>query len=110
DRVLRVGENAGCALDAFLDGGRTSLDQTARTIVSVVVIEPGLAQHARALRIDDVVVLDRDVDVVTHAAAERACRIFDDRGASRGGFGRRSGSAHWGNSVRLKPGTTPSPS
>ena len=60
------------------DRGRLTVDQATGPLVDVVVEEPGLAQHAGPLGFDDVVVLDRQIDVVAHAAAERAGGVLDD--------------------------------
>ena len=62
----------------LLEAGRLAFDQAAGPILDLVIEKPRLAQHAGPLGFDDRVSFDRQVDIVAHAAAERAGGIGDD--------------------------------
>src|SRR4029077_17291029 len=92
DRIPRFRQNPGGAIDAFGDGCWAAFNEATGTVVGVVVEKPGLAEHARPLGVDDVVVLHRDIDVITHAAAKGAGGVLDDGHGRIGRF--RDSSAH----------------
>ena len=66
------------AFDPILHRRGLAFDQTGRNILELMAEEPGFAQHARALGLDDAIALDLERDVVTDAAAESAGRVLDD--------------------------------
>src|SRR5207248_11284965 len=78
DRVTGVRQEAGRRLDPFLQARRLAPDGDGRTILDVVVEEPGLAQHAGVLRLRDAVAFDGQINVVTDAAAEGAGGVGND--------------------------------
>ena len=77
-RVFGVGQDLRGPFDPLVDRGRLAVDQARRAVVGLMVQEPRFAQHAGPLGLDDVIVLDRQVDVVAHAAAERAGGVLHD--------------------------------
>ena len=86
DRIFARGEYLGRAIVAIFDRGGLTIDQATRPVFDTVIEKPGLAQHASPLGFDDVaVVLDREVDIIANATAERAGCILNDFE-----FGRRS--------------------
>jgi hypothetical protein len=50
----------------------------ARRLLDVVIQEPARAENAGPLGFDNPVAIDRQVDVVAHAPAERASGVLDD--------------------------------
>ena len=71
-------ENLCSTPDPFLDRGRFTPDQATWPVLYLVVQEPGVSQHAGALGLDDPVSLDREVNIVTDAAAESTGGILDN--------------------------------
>src|SRR3569832_727273 len=72
DGIFSGRENLSSAIVAILERGRLALDEAAWPVLNVVVEEPRLAQDAGPFGLDDVVILNRKIDVVADAAAERA--------------------------------------
>jgi hypothetical protein len=68
-----VVEEAGGRLDRVIERGGLPVDQrVGEQALGRVVLEPGVAQAAGVLALDDAVTLGVELDVVTHAPAEGA--------------------------------------
>ena len=78
DRILADRQNLGGAIVAGFERGGLAVDQATRPIFDTVIQKPRLAQHAGPLGLDDVIVFDRQIDIVAHAAAERAGGVLND--------------------------------
>ena len=73
-----VGQNTSCSIIAFFERRGLTIDQATRSIFVAVIQEPCFAQHTGTPGFDDVVILDRQFNVIAHAAAEGASRILND--------------------------------
>ena len=78
DRISTLGQDAGGAVIAFLEGGRLPFDQTTGAIVVMMIQKPGLAEDTGSLGFDDMVVLDGQFDVIADTSAKRAACVLND--------------------------------
>ena len=70
-------EIAGRCLDRVVDRGGLAVDQRVGIqTLRRMVPEPGVAEAAGILRLDDPIAVGVELDVVAHAAAERAGGVF----------------------------------
>ena len=78
DRVARVRQDLRGALDSVLQRRRFAAHQRNGPILDVMIEKPRLAKYARPFRFRDVIILNRQIDVIANATAKRAGRISDD--------------------------------
>src|SRR5262249_8929532 len=70
DRILRLYQDLGGALNPVGDRGRPSLDQAGRAFLVLMTEEPRFSEDAGAFRLGDPITLHLQRYVITHAATE----------------------------------------
>ena len=77
NRILPIRQNLCRSVVSLFQGCGIAVDRTARPVFNTVIEKPRLAQHTSSFGFDDVVVLDRQLNVVADATAKSARRIMD---------------------------------
>ena len=86
DRILPTRQNLCRSVVSLCQACRLAVDRTTRSVFNTVIEKPRLAQCTRSFGFDDVVVLDRQLNVVADATAESARRIMDNLQFARNGW------------------------